>query len=83
MKEYLPIGTVVRLKGGEKKVMIFGRKQLADDSKEYDYISCLFPEGNISPEYNFLFNNEDVDEIFFKGFVNDEEEDFQKILKNA
>ena len=81
MKEYLPIGTVVLLKGGEKKVMIYGRKQLAvDDSGEYDYIACLYPEGNINDDYNFLFNNEDIDEVIFKGYVDSEEEDFQKVL---
>lgn len=82
--EYLPIGTVVLLKGGEKKVMIYGRKQLAvDDSGEYDYIACLYPEGNISDEYNFLFNQNDIEEVVFKGFVNEEEEEFQKVLNEG
>ena len=81
MKEYLPIGTVVRLKGGEKKLMIYGRKQLAlDESGEYDYIACLYPEGNINDDYNFLFNNEDISEIVFKGYINEEENDFLKVL---
>ena len=26
-------------------------------TKRYDYIGCLYPEGNISVEYSFLFNN--------------------------
>ena len=61
--------------------MIYGRKQLAvDDSGEYDYIACLYPEGNINDDYNFLFNNEDIDEVIFKGYVDSEEEDFQKVL---
>lgn len=81
MKEYLPIGTVVLLKGGEKKVMIYGRKQLAlDESGEYDYIACLYPEGNINDDYNFLFNNGDISEIVFKGYINEEENDFLKVL---
>ena len=28
MKEYLPIGSVVLLKEGKKKLMIYGRKQM-------------------------------------------------------
>lgn len=81
MKDYLPIGSVVILKGGEKKVMIYGRRQLAvDGSGEYDYIACLYPEGNINDEFSFLFNNDDIEEIVFRGFENDEEEEFQKVL---
>ncbi len=82
VKEYLPIGSVVLLRNGEKKIMIYGRRQLATDgSGEYDYIACLYPEGNIGGEYNFLFNNEDIDKIIFKGFADEEEEEFQKVLK--
>lgn len=84
MKEYLPIGTVVLLKGGEKKVMIYGRKQLAsDNSGEFDYIACLYPEGNISDDYNFLFNHDDIAEVFFMGYVNEEEKKFLEILNES
>ena len=39
MKEYLPLGTVVVLKNGQKKIMIYGRKQISIKTKvEYDYI---------------------------------------------
>ena len=52
MKEYLPIGTVVVLNKGEKKLMIYGRKQInIKDNVEYDYVSCLYPEGNINKDY--------------------------------
>ena len=84
MKEYLPIGSVVTLKNGEKKIMIYGRRQLANDgSGEYDYIACLYPEGNIGEDYNFLFNNADIDNVVFKGFVDEEENEFQKILQGV
>ena len=55
MKEYLPIGSIVLLKNGIKKVMIYGRKQLAISTNiEYDYIACLYPEGNINNEYIYV-----------------------------
>lgn len=77
MKEYLPIGTVVVLNNGEKTLMIYGRKQInIKDNVEYDYVSCLYPEGNINQEYMFLFNNEDIKEVIFRGYSNSEEEEF-------
>ena len=49
--KYLPMGTVVILKKGSKKLMIFGRKQMdTATQKEYDYISYLYPEGNIKKD---------------------------------
>lgn len=83
MEKYLPIGTVVVLNNGTKKIMIYGRKQLAaDDGVEYDYVACLYPEGNISDDYTFLFNHENIKEVIFTGFSDDEEQDFQKILNS-
>lgn len=83
MKEYLPIGTIVLLKNGSKKVMIYGRKQIAtENGQEFDYVACLYPEGNINDDYTFLFNNENIDKIIFKGYSDDEEVEFQKVLNN-
>lgn len=49
MSEYLPIGSVVRLFGGTKKIMIYGRKQIQSGAnKKWDYVGCLYPEGNLS-----------------------------------
>ena len=77
MKEYLPIGSVVILNDGTKKLMIYGRKQTeVKTNVEYDYVSCLYPEGNINQEYMFLFNNEDIKEVIFRGYSNTEEEQF-------
>lgn len=83
MKKYLPIGSVVLLNNGTKKIMIYGRKQLAADTgDEYDYVACFYPEGNISEEYTFLFNHENIKEVVFTGFVDEDEDEFQKILND-
>ena len=43
MKKLLPIGSVVMLKGGEKRVMICGRIQVrVDNGQLYDYSACFF-----------------------------------------
>lgn len=86
INELLPIGTIVRLDGGEKKVMIFGVKQTDEadgDTTEYDYIGVMYPEGNVGNEYQFLFNHENVAEIFFRGYEDGERDNFIKLLGEA
>ena len=79
-KELLPIGTVVVLKGGQKRLMIFGIKQdIRKDDKpveEYDYIGVPYPEGNIGTECQFLFNHEDVETVYFRGYEDIERQEF-------
>lgn len=77
MINLLPIGTIVLLKNGEKKLMIYGVKQTStEDNKEYDYIGVIYPEGFIGAEYQFLFNNEDIAEVFYEGYKDSEREVF-------
>jgi hypothetical protein len=54
--------------------MIYGRGQLAADSKEeYDYIGCLWPEGNLDETFVYLFNHTDIDTVFHQGYTDDED----------
>ncbi|AQQ61622.1 hypothetical protein BC30048_0829 [Bacillus cereus] len=46
----------------------------------YDYIGCFYSEGYINPEYTFVFNHEDIEEIIFVGFIDEEEEAFVGLL---
>lgn len=73
-----PIGTVVRLKDGEKRLMITGVKQtnLDGDGEEYDYISVLYPEGHLGENFQYLFYHEDIEEVFFKGYEDEERNTF-------
>lgn len=76
MKNYLPIGSIVILKNGSKKIMIYGRRQsrVNEIDREYDYIACLYPEGNIDENYMYLFDHEDIDRVVFRGYSDAEEE---------
>ena len=78
VKEYLPIGSVVLLKGAQKKVMITGYTPIDMETKNkiYEYLGCVFPEGIIKSDENILFDTKDIDKIFFKGFINEEQEKF-------
>lgn len=80
--ELLPIGSIVLLKETEKKLMIFGIGQINKSTKtSYDYIGVLYPEGSMGDGSQFLFNHSDIEEIVFRGFENEERNDFIKRLE--
>ncbi|HDR4867968.1 DUF4176 domain-containing protein [Bacillus cereus group sp. MYBK59-1] len=81
-EKLLPNGSIVLLKGGTKKVVIYGRKQLlmVEEPVMYDYIGCFYPEGYIDPDYTFVFNQDAIEEIIFVGFIDEEEEAFVGLL---
>lgn len=87
-EKFLPIGTVVMLNGGAKRVMITGFCTIAsnDNSTMYDYCGCLYPEGVVSSDKNLLFNHNQIAKIFALGYSDDEEKQFKaklnEVLKN-
>lgn len=86
MYDYLlPIGSVVLLKGGARKLMITGIKPVKEDEpdKVYDYIGVIYPEGFIGNEYNFLFDHENINDVVFRGYENPERKDFIDFLNAA
>ena len=73
----LPIGTVVLLKESTKRVMITGVCQQGVTSKKiYDYVGVVFPEGFITADKMFLFNNEQIHQIFAVGYQDTEQLEF-------
>ncbi|NCB70399.1 MAG: DUF4176 domain-containing protein [Clostridia bacterium] len=76
--DLLPIGTVVMLKNGTKKLMVFGIIQSVQENpdQEYDYIGVPYPEGNMGQDYQYLFNHADVDQVFFRGFEDVDRQEF-------
>lgn len=84
MKEekYLPIGTVVLLKEAQKRVMIIGFCGIAEENKNkvFDYIGCLYPEGLVSSNQTLLFDHSQIEKIFYKGLIDEEEKKFKSKL---
>ena len=77
VKQLLPIGSVVTLKSGTKRLMIFGIIQAVPDKEvEYDYIGVPYPEGNMSAEMQYLFNHDDIGKVYFRGFEDIERQEF-------
>lgn len=82
MRKYLPIGSIVRLNKGEKKLMIVSRFPLYKDGNDigyFEYCSCIFPSGVDGKEFIF-FNKEDIAEVYFEGYVDVSEEEAQRIF---
>lgn len=78
--KYLPIGSVVLLKEGKKRLMITSCYIVTDDNKEYDYNGCLYPEGLISRDEIYFFNHDAIERIYAIGFSDEEEKKYKESL---
>ncbi|MGL5436030.1 MAG: DUF4176 domain-containing protein [Lachnospiraceae bacterium] len=77
VKELLPIGSIILLEGGKKRLMVYGVKQNKEDTKEeFDYIGVIYPEGNIGTQGQFLFNHKDIAQVYFRGYDDEERTHF-------
>lgn len=77
-EEFFPVGSVVMLNGGEKRVMICGRIQAqAGADVIYDYSACYYPEGIIDPKSMFFFNRDAIETVYFRGYEDQEELDYR------
>lgn len=85
MMGLLSIGSVIRLKEGERKLMITSRTPLANEGGVlgyFDYGGCLYPDGQIDQK-TFFFNEEDIEEICFEGYCDSMEEEYRKKYEQA
>ena len=93
-EKYLPIGTVVLLKGAKKKLMIisytimpsgevYDKNGVVDNinAMVFDYGACLYPEGMITSDQLFAFNHDQIEEVCFKGYVTEEQIEISNSLR--
>ncbi|MBQ7724900.1 MAG: DUF4176 domain-containing protein [Lachnospiraceae bacterium] len=82
-KDLLPIGSVVLLKGGERKLMITGRIITDANMEEiYDYVGVIYPIGVTGEGEQFFFNRDGIDSVYFIGFQDGEELAFRSEVLN-
>jgi len=84
MTELLPIGSVVQLKNGQVKIMIINRYPLYDNKGEIgylDYSGCVYPFGMTDNQACF-FNNEDIEKVWFEGYIDESEEEMQVTIED-
>ena len=91
-EKFLPIGTVVFLKGGKKELMIisycivpsgeaYDKNGKIDVSNTmFDYGACVYPEGMITSDQLFAFNHEQIEKVVFMGYETDKQKDISNIL---
>lgn len=93
MKErFLPIGTVLLLKGGKKEVMItsyciFPAKvqkpngeAIEGGPKLYEYGGCVYPEGILDSNMACAFNHDQIEKIVYLGYESEQQKELSKIL---
>lgn len=82
-EKYLPLGSVVLLKGGKKRVMVAGFCAISDEDKDkvYDYSGCVYPEGFMSSSQVLLFDHDQIDKVYYLGLSDDEDKEFKTKLK--
>lgn len=82
MEKYLPLGTVVLLKGATRKLMIVGYcPKTLEDNKTYDYSGVLYPYGLIKSDEVGLFNHDSIDKVIHLGIDDEEGKKIRESLK--
>ncbi len=72
-EKYLPIGSIVKVKGLNKKMMIAGYYSLEykNSVKIYDYAGYVYPEGLLVKNNSFSFNHSDITNVEFMGYMDE------------
>ena len=83
MENILPIGSIVRLNNGQQKLMITSRGALYNNEGTigyFDYSGCIYPMGQTNQQV-FFFNQENISEVLFKGYSDEDEVQYCQIYK--
>lgn len=74
----LPIGSIVRLKDGDRKLMIAGTyvTRQGDDSRVFDYSALLYPDGLESLDHLYMFNRDSIEQVYYVGYMDENSEEF-------
>ena len=84
MNEYLPVGSVVLLKGATRGIVIIGYSIIEEGSKEvWDYLGCAYPIGVVTPDKNLLFNRNQIEKVLFEGYSDEEGQKFLSSLTES
>ena len=95
MEKFLPIGTVVLLKGGKKEVMItsyciFPNNTELKDGKEvkaqkkiYEYGGCIYPEGILDSNMVCAFNHNQIEKVTYLGYQTEQQKELSRVLNGG
>ena len=78
----IAIGKVYKLEQPNVVVSEKG-KGPQEELKIFDYGSCPFPEGIIDSKYSVGFNHEDIEQIVYEGYQDEEQKEFTQVLADS
>lgn len=80
--DLLPIGSVVKVKGINSKIMItsYGVVERINPDERWDYGGVVYPIGAISSKIAITFDATQITNIFFKGYQDDDVKRFLNAL---
>lgn len=90
--KFLPIGTVVLLKGGKRELMInsycittngdvYDKNGKVDvKGQVFDYGACFYPEGMITSDQLFAFNHEQIEKISYMGYKTEQQKQLSDFI---
>ena len=83
VEKYLPLGSIVVLKGNIKKLMIVARGVMTggENGRLLDYGAVMYPEGLID-ENMIFFNHKDIYKVVFEGYSDSDEEIMNANIQN-
>lgn len=81
---YIPLGSVVLLKGGTQKLIVIARAITVNNSGKscfFDYGGVLYPEG-LTGDRMAYFNHESINKVVFEGFNDVENQNVVDTINN-
>jgi len=81
----VPLGSIVILNGGVQKLVVISRCMIIPiKNKQYlfEYGGCIYPQGLVSDRV-FYFNTEDIQEVVFEGFSDEDDDRMNGILDRS
>lgn len=82
MDKFYPIGTVVKLKATEDNLFMIVTHMASNDNKEIrEYVATRYPTGIGDDTMNYFFNHEDISEVVHMGYLNEDHETYNELLK--
>lgn len=83
--DYLPVGSVIVLNGGNSKYVIISRAMqtiVGGKKMFFDYVGCRYPQGLID-ESAMYFQHKDIKEIVFRGYSDQEDKEIVEKIQKA
>lgn len=85
-KNIYELGSIVQVKGTEKKFLIIGRAVYvtlgSGEKKFFDYVTCTYPEGLMGQDVAYV-QHKDITEVVFEGYSDEEERNFVNAIENS